>query len=223
MTPDPVKSKTLKYQGLFHRMSSSSRRFAVALLFCGLPVFAGSIPGISNFDKVDDHVYRGGQPSDEGFRYLAKIGVKTVIDLREADARGTAERKAVTAAGMTYVNVPMTGLTPPSDAEISKILALLEDGNTGAVFVHCKRGADRTGAVIAAYHINHDKWQNDKALKDAMAHKMAFFQFPRQGFIKNFQARTIDASVKPAAAEAAAAAAAVPAAAIPAPTTDRNQ
>jgi len=56
-----------------------------------------------------------------------------------------------------------------------------------------------------------------------MAHKMAFFQFPRQGFIKNFQARTIDASVKPAAAEAAAAAAAVPAAAIPAPTTDRNQ
>ena len=27
--------------------------------------------GIENFDKVDAHVYRGAQPTEEGFRYLA--------------------------------------------------------------------------------------------------------------------------------------------------------
>jgi protein tyrosine phosphatase (PTP) superfamily phosphohydrolase (DUF442 family) len=186
---------------------SSLRRFPIALLIFGVPVFAGSAPGIKNFDKVDEHVYRGAQPTDEGFKYLAKLGVKSIIDLREADGRAEAERRSVTAAGMTYVNVPMTGLTPPTDAEITKILALLEDGNSGPVFVHCKRGADRTGAVIAAYHINHDKWNNQKALSDAMAHKMSFFQLPRQSFIKNFQPRTIDASVAPVPATAAPAAA----------------
>ena len=31
---------------------------------------------------------------------------------------------------MKYVNVPMTGLTPPTDAEITKILALLGDKQT---------------------------------------------------------------------------------------------
>jgi protein-tyrosine phosphatase len=180
----------------------SSLRLPLTLLVLGAPVFAGSAPGIKNFDKVDDHVYRGGQPTNEGFKYLAKLGVKNVIDLREADSRSNAERLAVVGAGMTYINVPMTGLTAPSPAEIARILSVLEDVTTGPVFVHCKRGADRTGAVIAAYHIKHDKWDNSRALKDAMDHQMSFFQFPRQGFIKSFKAPTIDAS---AAAPASAA------------------
>ena len=199
---------------------SSPRRLTLAFLIIGVPVFAGSAPGINNFDKVDDHVYRGGQPSNAGFQYLAKIGVKNIIDLREADGRATEERRVVTAAGMNYINVPMTGLTPPTDAEITRILSVLEDVTSGPVFVHCRRGADRTGAVIAAYHIQHDKWNNDRALKDAMAHKMSFFQFPRQGFIKNYKARTIDASVAvPAGAAAPAAPGAPPAAA---PVVNKN-
>src|SRR5579864_1381908 len=126
-------------------LSSRSRR--VLLLSLPLPLFAGSSAhGIANFYQVDQHVYRGAQPTGQGFQYLASIGVKTVIDLREADSRAKAEESAVTAAGMKYVNVPMTGLTPPSEAEITKILGILEDNSSGGVFVHCKRGADRTGA-----------------------------------------------------------------------------
>jgi protein tyrosine phosphatase (PTP) superfamily phosphohydrolase (DUF442 family) len=167
-----------------------ARRHLTVLLFATLPVLAGEAPGIKNFDRVDTHVYRGGQPTNEGFRYLAGIGVKTIIDLREADGRSVAEEKAVTAAGMKYVNVPMTGLTPPTEAEITKILAMMEDGTTGPVFVHCRRGADRTGAVIAAYHIDHDQWDNARALKDAKAHSMSMFQLPRMAYIRAFQPRT---------------------------------
>ncbi|HTQ55959.1 MAG TPA: sulfur transferase domain-containing protein [Bryobacteraceae bacterium] len=164
-------------------------RLPFSCLFIAFPLLAASAPGIRNFDQVDAHVYRGGQPTDEGFQYLAKIGVKTVIDLREAGPRAEAEERAVASAGMHYVNVPMTGLTPPTDAEIGRILGMLEDGTAGPVFVHCWRGADRTGAVIAAYHIDHDQWDNARALRDAKAHSMSFFQFPRQRFIKNFHAR----------------------------------
>jgi tyrosine-protein phosphatase SIW14 len=168
-------------------------RLPIALLVLGLPVFADSVPGIKNFDQVDAQVYRGGQPTDEGLQYLAKLGVKTIIDLREAGDRSNAEQRVVTGAGMKYVNVPMTGLTPPTDAEITGILAILGDSTTGPAFVHCRRGADRTGAVIAAYRIDHDKWDNARALKDAMAHSMSFFQFPRQNYIKYFRPRTLDA------------------------------
>ncbi len=171
---------------MFHR----SAAFVCMAVAATWPAVAGNAPGIDNFDKVDAHVYRGAQPTEEGFRYLASIGIKTVIDLREGGDRAKAEEGIVTGAGMEYLNVPMTGLTPPTKAELLKILPLLEDPATGPVFVHCMRGADRTGAVIAAYHIDHDGWDNARALQDAKAHKMGFFQFPRRNFIKNFQPLT---------------------------------
>ena len=169
-------------------LSARSRIFLIAL---ALPVFAGSpASGIKNFYQIDNHVYRGAQPTDDGFQYLATIGVKTVIDLREADERSQAEQRVVAAAGMKYVNVPMTGMTPPTESEISKILGILEENGSGPVFVHCKRGADRTGAVIAAYRINHDHWDNSRALSEAMSRGMSLFQLPRQSYIRAFQPRT---------------------------------
>lgn len=179
-------------------------RLSLGLLVLALPSFAAGVPGIKNFDKVDAHVYRGGQPTGEGLKYLAGIGVKTIIDLRGVGDRSRAEERVTTADGMKYINVPMTGLTPPTEAEISRILAALEDTTTGPVFVHCWRGADRTGAVIGAYHIDHDGWDNQRAVKDALAHGMSFFQVPRRNYILGFQARTIDAKLAKAPMTAAA-------------------
>jgi protein-tyrosine phosphatase len=197
-----------------------SRKYLfLSVLFISIPAFAGDAPGIKNFDQVDQHVYRGGQPTNEGFQQLAKLGVKTVIDLREAGERATAEARTVSGAGMTYINIPMSGLTPPSEAEITKILNILEEVTSGPVFVHCMRGADRTGTVIAAYHINHDHWGNEQALKDAKKHGMSRFQFPRMSYIRSFRPRAINAKAAnpggagSGAAEPAAASAPTPVAA----------
>lgn len=160
-------------------------RALCALLFA-LPAFAASAAGIGNFHQVNDHLYRGAQPTDTGFRHLAEIGVKTVLDLRESDSRSAAEERLVHSLGMQYVNVPMSGLTPPTEAQIEKILAVLQDHSYGTVFVHCRRGADRTGAVIAAYRIEHDGWSNVQALQEAKADGMAFFQLPRKEYILKF-------------------------------------
>jgi uncharacterized protein (TIGR01244 family) len=160
----------------------SSRSRLLLLFALALPALAGSSPeGIKNFYQVDQNVYRGAQPTEDGFKYLAQIGVKTVIDLRAADERSESEESMVTAAGMKYVSVPMTGLTAPTEAQISRILGVLEADN-GPVFVHCKRGADRTGVVIASYRIDHDGWDNAHALSEAKARGMSFFQFPRMSY-----------------------------------------
>ena len=121
-------------------MAHSSRSFFGRLRIClfllGLPAYAGtSVPGIKNFYQVDAHVLRGAQPTDEGLRYLAKHGVHTVIDLRETDDRSAAEERVVKAAGMQYVNVPMTGMIPPTEAEITKILRLLEDPKLSLIHI----------------------------------------------------------------------------------------
>jgi protein tyrosine phosphatase (PTP) superfamily phosphohydrolase (DUF442 family) len=173
-------------------LSLCSHRFPLFLVFA-FQVFAGSSgSGIENFYQVDQNVFRGAQPSEAGFKYLTKIGVKTVIDLREADQRSKAEEGLVTAAGMNYINIPMSGLAAPTEAEISRALGILE-GGSGAVFVHCKRGADRTGVVIASYRIDHDGWDSERALKEAKACGMSFLQLPRMSYIKAFRPRILEA------------------------------
>lgn len=178
-------------------------RILPCLFFFSLPAWAGSsVPGICNFREVDAHVYRGGQPTGEGLKYLARIGVKTIVDLRGAGKRSSEEARAVTALGMHYVSVPMSGLTPPTEAQISRVLALLEDSGAGPVFVHCRRGADRTGAVVAAYRIDFDRWSNARALREAMSDGMSFFQLPRQRYIRTFRPRTTEAQSDSKAVEA---------------------
>ncbi|HEY4361312.1 MAG TPA: tyrosine-protein phosphatase [Bryobacteraceae bacterium] len=149
-------------------------------------VHTGEVPGVTNFHKVDDHVYRGAQPTVEGFRNLAKLGVRTVVDLQMPGARGIAESQEVTSQGMQYVSVPMQEMRTPSTESVEKVLHLLEDRTTGPVFVHCHRGADRTGGVIACYRIEHDHWRSDQALSEARTLGMSWYQLAIQRYVRSF-------------------------------------
>jgi tyrosine-protein phosphatase SIW14 len=170
------------------------RRIAAFFLAAALPTLAFAAPeltGVGNFQKVDDHVYRGAQPTDQGFLNLAKLGIATVVDLREAGDRVKAEERVVTAAGMHYISVPMRGMETPSDESVAKVLTLLEDQATGPVFVHCQRGADRTGGVIACYRVEHDHWKNDRAVSEARSLGMSWYQRAIQRYVLNFKPRSI--------------------------------
>ena len=151
------------------------------------------VQGVGNFQKVDEHVYRGAQPSAEGFRNLSKLGIKTVIDLREPGGRSEWEQRVVSSAGMRYVSVPMRGMATPSNESMIKVLGLMEDSNAGPVFVHCRRGADRTGGVIACYRVEHDKWKSDRALAEARAMGMRWFEFAIQNYVRRYQPRDLAA------------------------------
>jgi uncharacterized protein (TIGR01244 family) len=153
-----------------------------------IPAWAAdvAVPGIPNFHQVNGRIYRGAQPWGEGWGNLAKLGVKTVIDLRpESEHSCQAEKRAVEAAGMHYVNVPLSGVWAPPDEKISKVLALVDD-SAGPVFVHCRRGADRTGTVIACYRIAHEGWSNRRALEEAMSYGMSRIAFGMQRYVLAF-------------------------------------
>jgi tyrosine-protein phosphatase SIW14 len=163
----------------------------VWLALASLPVFAADPAGVGNFHQVSGTLYRGAQPTDEGFQNLAKLGVKTVIDLRGSEHSMADEKRVVEADGMRYVSIPMRGLHRPTEDQIGAALKVIEDPKSGPVFVHCRRGADRTGAVIACYRITHDKWDNERAFEEAVDDGMSPFQLAIRHFVKTFSATAL--------------------------------
>jgi tyrosine-protein phosphatase SIW14 len=156
---------------------------------------------LPNFQKLNDHVYRGAQPTDDGFIELAQLGIKTVIDLRQIGEHSQAdEQKLVTSLGMRYVSIPMTGMSTPKDDQVTAVLALLSDTTSGPVFVHCKRGADRTGMVVAVYRISQDGWANKKALSEAKSYGMSFFERAIQHYVMDYKPGVVVATAGAASA-----------------------
>lgn len=160
--------------------------------------------GVPNFHRVDEHLSRGGQPNAEGWKSLAQLGVKTVIDLRPDGETGghstAAEARAVEAAGMRYVNVPMNGMSAPSAATIDKLLSLFDSQEP--VFVHCRYGKDRTGTAVACYRIAHDSWPNQKALEEARTYGIHWFEMGMKRYILGYHTGIVPASAQATAVPA---------------------
>ena len=162
---------------------------------------AARVEGIENFRQVNDRIYRGAQPDPTAWPSLAKLGVKTVIDLRrDVEHSCSEERRAVEAAGMKYVNFPMNGFDTPTAEQMTRVLALM-DGNA-PVFVHCKQGRDRTGTVIATWRMAREKWTNEKALAEARDCGLHWYENGMRRFISGY--RLAGAGTQMAAAPAIA-------------------
>ena len=57
----------------------------LTLMFVPVPARAADAPApIERFFQVDDRLFRGAQPDLAGFKYLRDLGVRTIINLREA-------------------------------------------------------------------------------------------------------------------------------------------
>jgi uncharacterized protein (TIGR01244 family) len=166
----------------------------VMLLSSGCAVPGGEIPrsGVENFHEVDARLYRSAQPTVDGIATLATRGVKTVINLRLADDVLPEEESAVRNRGMTYRNVPFAGMSRPTFEQVKTVLALIESA-TPPVLVHCERGADRTGTIVACYRIRYQKWTAERALDEASQNGMAWIEFGMKAFVRDFARSEKDA------------------------------
>jgi protein tyrosine/serine phosphatase len=118
-----------------------------------------TLQGVPNFGRVTPTLYRGAQPSKEGFANLAKLGINIVVDLRGSRA---SERQLVTGLGMKYVALPWHCYSP-RDEHFAQFLALLRENEGKNVFVHCRLGDDRTGMDVAAYRMAEQGWTAEEA------------------------------------------------------------
>lgn len=144
--------------------------------------------GVRNYEVVDAQLQRGAQPTAEGVATLASRGVTTIIDLRprrESPARFDAEQKA-TAGVVHFESIPLSNWFAPRERDVERILAIIGNAAGQPVFVHCQRGADRTGTVVAIYRISHDCATADVAIREARGHGMAWWQFLMRRFVRKW-------------------------------------
>jgi uncharacterized protein (TIGR01244 family) len=128
---------------------------------------------IARFHQVDDRLYRGAQPSELGLNRLQALGVRTVINVRdENDAAVADERRIVESLGMRFVHIPIKDGNVftwfrriPGDTVTHFFEVLASE--PAPVFIHCRRGTDRTGALVAIYRIARNGWDTARALKEA--------------------------------------------------------
>lgn len=142
----------------------------VALFFFSFSALAQTSPSafpnikITNFGQMDERYYRGAQPEPGDYAALKALGINTVVDLRNDPT--DYEKKEVEALGMKYVNIPMSGWKYAKDTQVDEFMKLMNNPETGVVYVHCKAGRHRTGLTGAVYRLEKYGWDYDKAYKE---------------------------------------------------------
>lgn len=116
------------------------------------------LSGLSNVGRLNENLYRGAQPTTDGFRTLFTMGIKTVLALRVLDG----EDDLVRSFGMNYIPLPMSTFTKVDANIIHDAIKLMKSCVLPA-FVHCQHGADRTGVVCAVYRMQYDGWTEQEA------------------------------------------------------------
>lgn len=118
-------------------------------------------PGLPNLHKVSDGLYRGAQPTAEGFRELSEMGIKTVVNLRSFHSDGDLLNDLPLAYEHIYFKAWHS-----EDEDVIQFLLVVTDADRTPVFVHCQHGADRTGVMCAAYRIIVQGWSKEDAVRE---------------------------------------------------------
>jgi protein tyrosine/serine phosphatase len=125
-----------------------------------------------NFAEVNATLYRGGLPADSDMQALAKLGVKTDVDLMgggndPTETAAVAHEKQVAAKfGIQFVSLPLPFNVQVPTSMIDQWLGITSTAADQPVYVHCRHGRDRTGTMVALYRIEHDHWTNQQALTE---------------------------------------------------------
>jgi protein tyrosine phosphatase (PTP) superfamily phosphohydrolase (DUF442 family) len=118
-------------------------------------------PGLPNLHRVSDMYFRGAQPNAEGMRELARMKVKTVVNLRAINS----DRDEIGDEALAYEHISFKAWHA-EDEDVLRFLRIVTDPERQPVFVHCQHGADRTGMMTAIYRIVVEGWSKDDAISE---------------------------------------------------------
>jgi protein tyrosine phosphatase (PTP) superfamily phosphohydrolase (DUF442 family) len=129
------------------------------------------LAGVPNLHKVSEDLYRGAQPTEEGVRQLKALGIKTIVNLRTLHS----DRDEI--GEMNDVDSRRIATQPwaVKNDDIVRFLRIITDPNRIPVYVHCQRGADRTGTMCAIYRMVVQGWTQDQALAEMTQGGFGFY------------------------------------------------
>lgn len=115
---------------------------------------------LANLYKLNDSLYRSEQPNKKEFLAIEKIGIKSILNLRE-------DRSDITLLHLTHLNYEQVKIATADfgDSEIIEALKVINSAQK-PLLIHCKHGSDRTGVVTAMYRIIFQNWTKQSALDE---------------------------------------------------------
>jgi protein tyrosine phosphatase (PTP) superfamily phosphohydrolase (DUF442 family) len=128
-----------------------------------------AIGGVPNACEPVPGLVTGGQPTEEHLAALKAAGCEVVVDARDPmETRPFPdEAEAVRAAGLAYVNLPLS-YTPPDDVPLARLRELLAPVARGRrTLLHCNSG-NRIGAALIPYLMVDRGMSEDDAVALAM-------------------------------------------------------
>jgi tyrosine-protein phosphatase SIW14 len=146
------------------------------------------VAGLENFARVNPSFYRGAQPTEEGYKQLKAMGVRTTISFRAHHDT----TKVAKAAGLDPVEMPLKAdleSVPPTDDEIRKFFEIVLDPARQPCYIHCAFGKDRTGTMAALYRMEIDGWTPDEALQEMQAFGYHTYYKDFAQFIRDYKLR----------------------------------
>ena len=138
---------------------------------------------ICNFHRVDGEVYRGGRPSLSAYPKLAKLGIRTIVNLEETES-AEKERAAVAKLNLNltpeqrikFISFPISQVeisrTGISDERVKNLFQEIRMAPK-PVFIHCFYGKDRTGAVVVLYRMVRQQMSFQEAYEEAFHYRFS--------------------------------------------------
>jgi uncharacterized protein (TIGR01244 family) len=133
-------------------------------------VTKSTVPGITNFARLETTVACGGATKPEAVPELKKMGFASIINLRqptEAGANVEEESAAAKQAGIRYFNIPFNGQQPDPAVADTFVATITTPGNEPA-YIHCAAG-NRAAAMWMIKRLAVDHWDTDRAFTEATA------------------------------------------------------
>lgn len=158
------------------------------------PSFQTAQKNIRNFRQISPAIFAGGNPftntkGNDGLEAIVGLHVSQVISLQGGDVDETwigilagylqkgehapmidFERSYFNERRIDFHNFPLNSHAPKNESEDSQIRQALEimarATPLSPVFIHCHRGADRTGLLIALFRVVYEGWSPKEAYKE---------------------------------------------------------
>lgn len=121
-----------------------------------------------NLHRINDSMFRSEQPTKIGIREIEKLGIHSVLSLRNIKSDRSIRRKS----SLKFYKKTINAWTM-TEYELIEALKLLVQSEK-PVLIHCVHGSDRTGTVVAAYRIVFENWPKEKAIQEMLETQYGF-------------------------------------------------
>jgi protein tyrosine/serine phosphatase len=142
--------------------------------------------------RVHDWLYRGSRPETAtDFCQLVDIGIKTILNveggiLEDISSDPNYQQTMSLMSEIQQVRLAMNAIRPPPYWEVNTCLSIITRAGAqpqkyGPVYVHCRKGVDRTGFLVAAYRMKVDEWSYERAVAEMVSmgfHRWYFYWLP---------------------------------------------